>query len=252
MKPRYLQSPNAPRPQPPGVQSPATAAPGVYRRTSSAADPRDDSENLNPEDVHKSLRSTANAIQNYSFDSPGMGILNESKMRFDLLDGSAGSPALASAGASSASKGTPTLEEKMRLLDISGGSGRASVDRFSPARNGDVGGDESCERGEPGQLLKLLVLGELEWALSVNGFRSLPRNLRASEALWQERRQLKEERLFQEQRRAKDVGRRKSNGHTLARLSKGKGLACAAVVSQNVFTNPYALMNDIRWVIVLA
>ena len=32
------------------------------------ADPADDSENLNPEDVHKSLRSTANAIQNYSFD----------------------------------------------------------------------------------------------------------------------------------------------------------------------------------------
>ena len=37
-------------------------------------DPADDSENLNPEDVHKSLRSTANAIQNYSFDSsPGAG-----------------------------------------------------------------------------------------------------------------------------------------------------------------------------------
>ena len=27
----------------------------------------DDSENLNPEDVNKSLRLTANAIQNYSF-----------------------------------------------------------------------------------------------------------------------------------------------------------------------------------------
>ena len=32
-----------------------------------ALDP-DDSENLNPEDVNKSLRLTANAIQNYSFD----------------------------------------------------------------------------------------------------------------------------------------------------------------------------------------
>ena len=32
-------------------------------------DPVDDSENLNPEDVHQSLRSTANAIQNYTFDS---------------------------------------------------------------------------------------------------------------------------------------------------------------------------------------
>jgi len=32
-------------------------------------DPVYDSENLNPEDVHKSLRSTANAIQNYSFEA---------------------------------------------------------------------------------------------------------------------------------------------------------------------------------------
>merc|ERR1712223_817655 len=32
-------------------------------------DPVDDSENLNPEEVHKSLRSTANAIQNYSFEA---------------------------------------------------------------------------------------------------------------------------------------------------------------------------------------
>ena len=32
-------------------------------------DPVDDSENMNPEEVHKSLRSTANAIQNYSFEA---------------------------------------------------------------------------------------------------------------------------------------------------------------------------------------
>ena len=29
----------------------------------------DDSENLNPDEVNKSLRLTANAIQNYSFDT---------------------------------------------------------------------------------------------------------------------------------------------------------------------------------------
>ena len=55
----------------------------------------DDSENLNPEDVHRSLRSTANAIQNYSFDySPArFGGLDETRMgKLDLLDSSKGSP----------------------------------------------------------------------------------------------------------------------------------------------------------------
>ena len=38
-------------------------------RDNNNKDPVDDSENLNPEEVHKSLRSTANAIQNYSFEA---------------------------------------------------------------------------------------------------------------------------------------------------------------------------------------
>ena len=155
MKPRYLQSPNTSTPpRPPGNKTPGSSSsrPGAlgvgggppgssgasssssvphhrhFRRTSSGVPTGDDSENYNPEDVHKSLRSTANAIQNYSFDSPG--ILNESKMRFDFLDSGSGG-----GGAGGQSKGTPTLEEKMSLLDMSSG-GRSSMDRFSPARNG--------------------------------------------------------------------------------------------------------------------
>ena len=39
------------------------------RDNNNKVDAVDDAENLNPEDVHKSLRSTANAIQNYSFEA---------------------------------------------------------------------------------------------------------------------------------------------------------------------------------------
>ena len=62
LKPSSGPSPMKPRP----VQSTLNTS---RPRTSPhrALDP-DDSENLNPEDVNKSLRLTANAIQNYSFD----------------------------------------------------------------------------------------------------------------------------------------------------------------------------------------
>ena len=45
----------------------------LSRSSSGYVDPVDDSENLNPEDIHQSLRSTANAIQNYTFDSAVTG-----------------------------------------------------------------------------------------------------------------------------------------------------------------------------------
>ena len=63
----------------------------------------DDSENLNPEEVHKSLRSTANAIQNYSF---------EAKSNVDEL---------------------PSLADKMSLLDIGQNPATAMT---STTRNG--------------------------------------------------------------------------------------------------------------------
>ncbi|XP_071744966.1 CLIP-associating protein 1-B isoform X29 [Lepeophtheirus salmonis] len=58
MKPRY--SPNSEN---------CSSNIGSSSKNRELIDPIDDSENLNPEDVIKSLRSTANAIQNYSFDS---------------------------------------------------------------------------------------------------------------------------------------------------------------------------------------
>lgn len=128
----------------PGSGGATAGAHQHHFRRASAGLPPDDSENLNPEEVHKSLRSTANAIQNYSFDSPG--ILNESRMRYDILDGGGGGGGGGAGhrggdgGSAAKNKGTPTLEEKMSLLDIAsspGAGGRASVDRFSPPRNGN-------------------------------------------------------------------------------------------------------------------
>ncbi len=63
-------------------------------RDNNNKDPVDDSENLNPEEVHKSLRSTANAIQNYSFESK--------------------------------SDDLPSLMDKMNLLDKNGTSGAST------------------------------------------------------------------------------------------------------------------------------
>merc|ERR1719376_1222782 len=75
MKPR--QSPGQQQQQPLNRKSPfgrtsssGVSSGGVGGGGGAAYDPSiDDSENLNPEDIHKSLRSTANAIQNYTFDS---------------------------------------------------------------------------------------------------------------------------------------------------------------------------------------
>ena len=62
-------------------------------------DPVDDSENLNPEDVHQSLRSTANAIQNYTFDSAvSSGVTAAAAAASKTFD--------SSSSASSLSKGT--------------------------------------------------------------------------------------------------------------------------------------------------
>ena len=63
-------------------------------RDNNNKDPVDDSENLNPEEVHKSLRSTANAIQNYSFEAK--------------------------------SDDLPSLADKMSLLEIESGETKGS------------------------------------------------------------------------------------------------------------------------------
>lgn len=59
MKPRSLQSPNSV----PGAGTGGTALPRKSPYRNIPIDPVDDSENLNPEDIQQSLRTTANAIQ---------------------------------------------------------------------------------------------------------------------------------------------------------------------------------------------
>lgn len=60
MKPRTLQSPNS-VPSTPGITGSGLPRKSPYRNI--PIDPVDDSENLNPEDIQQSLRTTANAIQ---------------------------------------------------------------------------------------------------------------------------------------------------------------------------------------------
>lgn len=97
MKPRHIQSTNS-------LKGSNYSRPlgNNNSRANTHLDPVNDSENLNPEDVHKNLRFTASAIQNYSFDSPG-----------DLSDGSK---------LTLVNNSAPTLEEKMRMLDSRGSS----------------------------------------------------------------------------------------------------------------------------------
>ena len=71
-------------------------------RDNNNKDPVDDSENLNPEEVHKSLRSTANAIQNYSFEAKSDELPSLSdKMSLLDLGQSVGQNRNGSAGSSS-------------------------------------------------------------------------------------------------------------------------------------------------------
>ena len=79
-------------------------------------DPVDDSENLNPEEVHKSLRSTANAIQNYSFE----GKQEQQNSSSTGVGSSLPDGLVNNANNSSGSKidDLPSLADKMSLLDI--------------------------------------------------------------------------------------------------------------------------------------
>jgi hypothetical protein len=68
MKPRSLQSPNS-VPATSGLAGSALPRKSPYRNI--PIDPVDDSENLNPEDIQQSLRTTANAIQVPAYFSMG-------------------------------------------------------------------------------------------------------------------------------------------------------------------------------------
>jgi len=113
MKPRALQAQtNTNRPR----QSPHKAL-----------DP-DDSENMNPDEVNKSLRLTANAIQNYSFDKVDK-LSDISLPNCDLADEKDSGISQVSADG----LGMGGLEEKLAMLDIQ--SGLDSVGRVANGRS---------------------------------------------------------------------------------------------------------------------
>ena len=92
-----------------------------------SADP-DDSENMNPDEVNKSLRLTANAIQNYSFDKVDK-LSDISLPNCDLADEKDSGISQVSADG----LGMGGLEEKLAMLDIQ--SGLDSVGRVANGRS---------------------------------------------------------------------------------------------------------------------
>ena len=84
-----------------------------------ALDP-DDSENLNPDDVNKSLRLTANAIQNYSFDKVDK-LCDISMPACDLADEKDSGISQVSAD------GGQLLEDKLAMLEIQAGLEAGSI-----------------------------------------------------------------------------------------------------------------------------
>lgn len=139
MKPRSLHSPNTIGR--PGGRPPAARV--------SLGDP-DDSENLNPDEVNKSLRLTANAIQNYSFDT-GKG--DHRKKSQEMLTG-VDLPDEKDSGISQVSaEGMPHtgLEEKLASLEIGDrvSNGRSSGTR-PPAAMDDMLYGNTGENGTRG------------------------------------------------------------------------------------------------------
>ena len=129
MKPRSLHSTNS-------IEGGQTPAKKNVLGTRGFLDPSDDAENLNPEEIHQSLRSTANAIQNYSFDPDIKGDkFSSSKIDKNipiLREPKEDKPSEEIRNINREGKGdqknslinvddpTILLEEKMSLLDING------------------------------------------------------------------------------------------------------------------------------------
>merc|ERR1719154_648654 len=135
MKPRALQpQPNTNRPR----QSPHKAL-----------DP-DDSENMNPDEVNKSLRLTANAIQNYSFDKVDK-LSDISIPACDLADEKDSGISQVSADG----LGIGGLEEKLAMLDMGSGlegGGRSAKGNRGPQAMDDMlyGNSDNISHGDRG------------------------------------------------------------------------------------------------------
>ena len=140
-----------------------------------SSDP-DDSENMNPDEVNKSLRLTANAIQNYSFDKVDK-LCDISMPSCDLADEKdSGISQLSADGL-----GPGGLEEKLALLEVGmEGGGRVGRGRGPQAMDDMLyGSGDITNMGKRSSTDKLvinhgIILVHQTVAL---GFRSLPRNL---------------------------------------------------------------------------
>ena len=144
MKPRSLHSPNSIEG---GQNHPRKSLQG----SSVLLDPADNEENLNPEEIHQSLRSTANAIQNYSFDpdikgdkSNNIGITNIS---IPILRDTIGENNHANGKVgqgdcnelpNAMTDPTALLEEQMSLLDINGTKQNNENDSSNSKHNNEL------------------------------------------------------------------------------------------------------------------
>ena len=130
MKPRSLHSTNS-------IEGGLLPTKKNASATRGFLDPSDDAENLNPEEIHQSLRSTANAIQNYTFDPDIKGdkysssaikdvnipILREPKndnLSEEISNSNGGGKGDQLDLITNFQDPTAMLEEKMSLLDING------------------------------------------------------------------------------------------------------------------------------------
>ena len=144
MKPRSLHSPNSIEG---GQNHPRKSLQG----SSVLLDPADNEENLNPEEIHQSLRSTANAIQNYSFDpdikgdkSNNIGMTNIS---IPILRDTIGENKHANGKVgqgdcdelpNAITDSTALLEEQMSLLDINGTKQNNENDSSNSKHNNEL------------------------------------------------------------------------------------------------------------------
>ena len=147
MKPRSMHSPNS-------TEGGLTQARKLVLGYRGSLDPSDDAENLNPEEIHQSLRSTASAIQNYTFDPDINGgksnnaivrnvsipivraPVSERKSSGNIVDITGGKGDYSDLPEGNEDPAA-LLEEKMSLLDINGSKHSNEKDLQSNINNTD-------------------------------------------------------------------------------------------------------------------
>ena len=131
-------------------------------------DPVDDSENLNPEEVHKSLRSTANAIQNYTFDSGADSAITKGESSSSASSLSKGGTEESSDLPEGVKEATDLLEKQMASLNLSS----------------DAVHKQNIENLARGTFFSLVFFFRIKHLQTFSGSnRSLPRNVRPFQRL---------------------------------------------------------------------